>query len=137
MFKRPTVRFAVAALILAFMAETALAASCVNRFVSRTERPRQVVTLLTGMLTFQEAQELAGAIKAGQSPPLEWIQENGTTVARQFGDLKVVRPMPVGCEGKRSGVVIIVQFPTGVAPSKKMIVKLDGKTTVAFDQQAD
>jgi hypothetical protein len=137
MFKRPAVRFAVAAVFLAFIAETASAAVCVNRFVSRTERPRQVVTLLTGMLTFQEAQELARAIKAGQSPPLEWIQENGTTVARQFGDLKVVRPMPVGCEGKTSGVVIIVQFPTGVAPSKKMIVKLDGKTTVAFDQQAD
>jgi hypothetical protein len=137
MFKRPSVRFTLLAVCLAFVADSASAATCVNRFVSRTERPRQVVTLLTGMLTFQEAQELARAIKAGQSPPLEWLQENGTVVARQFGDLKVVRPMPVGCDGKTSGVVLIVQFPTGITPSKKMIVKLDGKTTVAFDQQAD
>ena len=123
-------------LALALVAGNAYAA-CMNRFVSRSERPHQVVTLLTGKLTFQEAQDLAKAISAHQSPPIEWVDESGKTVAKQFGELKVIRPMPVGCDGKSSGVVMIVSFPTSMMPSKKMNVKLNGDTTVAFDQQSD
>lgn len=115
----------------------AASAACINRFVTRTERPHQVVTLLTGNLTFQEAQDLAKAIQRKNAPPLEWVDEKGATVAKQFGELKVVRPMPVGCDGRKSGVVIIASFPTSMVPMRKMIVKLDGKTAVEFDQQAD
>lgn len=129
-------RLAVSALVCLFAANAATAA-CVNRFVSRTERPRQVVTLLTGKLTFQEAQALATAIQKKEAPPLEWIGEDGKAISRQFGELKVVRPMPVGCDGKTSGVVMIVTFATGATPSKKMLVKLNADTTVAFDQQAE
>ncbi len=131
------VRFGVVALILVFSAQLASAAVCVNRFVSRSEGPRQVVTLLTGKLTFQEAQQLAKTIQAKQSPPLEWVDDGGKLIAKQFGELKVVRPMPVGCDGKTSGVVMIVTFPTNVMPSKKMNVKLNAETTVAFEQQAE
>ena len=120
-----------------FAAVEHASAACINRFVSRTERPHQIVTLLTGKLTFQEAQALAAAIKAKEAPVLEWLDDGGKTIARQFGDLKVVRPMPVGCDGKSSGVVIIVDFPTNNNPVKKMIVKLNPETTVTFDQQAD
>lgn len=119
------------------LAANAASAACVNRFVNRTERPRQVVTLLTGKLTFQEAQALATSIQAKKSPPLEWVGEDGRSIAKQFGELKVVRPMPVGCDGKTSGVVMIAAFATSVVPSKKMLVKLDPETTVAFDQQAE
>jgi hypothetical protein len=112
-------------------------AACVNRFVSRTERPRQVVTLLTGKLTFQEAQALAAAINKKASPPVEWVGDDGKSISKQFGELKVVRPMPVGCDGKTSGVVMIVTFATSVIPAKKMLVKLNPETTVAFDQQAE
>lgn len=125
--------FAAACLLVA----NAASAACVNRFVNRTERPRQVVTLLTGKLTFQEAQALATSIQAKKSPPLEWVGEDGRSIAKQFGELKVVRPMPVGCDGKTSGVVMIAAFATSVVPSKKMLVKLDPETTVAFDQQAE
>ncbi len=114
----------------------AASAACLNRFVSRNERPHQVVTLLTGKLTFQEAQDLAKAITSKQSPPVEWMDEQGKTIARQFGELKVVRPMPVGCDGRKSGVVIIVMFPTSMVPSKKMSVKLKDEV-VPFEQQAD
>ena len=114
----------------------AASAACVNRFVVRTERPLQVVTLLTGKLTFQEAQELAVAIQKKQAPPLEWINEAGKSVAKQYGDLKVVRPMPVGCDGKTSGVVIVAQFGSSLPPAKKMLVKLDADTTVTFEEQA-
>ena len=136
MNNRLIARLAAFAVFVIFTAGSASAA-CINRFVSRTDRPQQVVTLLTGKLTFQEAQELSQAIKAKKSPPIEWVGETGTVVARQFGDVKVVRPMPVGCDDKASGVVIIVSFATSVVPSKKMIVKLDAGTTVIFDQQAD
>lgn len=129
-------RIAAFAVLVIFTAGSASAA-CINRFVSRTDRPQQVVTLLTGKLTFQEAQELAQAIKAKKSPPIEWVGETGTVVARQFGDVKIVRPMPVSCDDKTSGVVMIVSFATSVVPSKKMLVKLDPSTTVSFDQQAD
>jgi hypothetical protein len=128
-------RIPAAALAVLLFAQAGSSQTCVNRFVSRTERPLQVVTLLTGKLTFQEAQDLAKAIKAKQAPGLEWVDANGKLVARQFGDLKVVRPMPVGCDGKSSGVVMIASFAAGAAPMKKMHVKLDADTTVAFDQQ--
>ncbi|HEX8171536.1 MAG TPA: hypothetical protein VF824_13440 [Thermoanaerobaculia bacterium] len=133
---RSLVTVMLAAVLAAAVAAPRLsAATCVNRFVSRSERQLQIVTLLTGKLTFQEAQALAKAVAAKQSPPLEWVDEKGKTIARQFGDLQVVRPMPVGCDGKTSGVVMIASFGTGIIPSKKMHVKLDAQTTVAFEQQ--
>lgn len=123
-----------AALSFAFVADSASAA-CVNRYLARREGVQQVVTLLTGKLTFQEAQELAASIRARKSPPLEWVDESGKSVAVQFKDLKVVRPMPVGCDGKSSGVIMIVNFGSSYTPGKKMHVKLNANTTVAFDQQ--
>ena len=106
-----------------------------NRFVARTQRPHQIVTLLTGKLTYQEAQDLAKAIASKQSGPIEWLDESGKSVAKQYGELKVVRPMPVGCDGKTSGVVIVAQFGASLPPSKKMLVKLNADTTVTFEEQ--
>jgi len=132
-----TVRVSAAAILVLLLAHLAQAAVCVNRFVGRREGPRQVITLLTGKLTFQEAQQLAKAIQTKQSPPLEWVDDGGKPIAKQMGALSVVRPMPVGCDGKTSGVVMIVTFQTLSTPSKKMNVKLDANTTVAFDQQSE
>ena len=131
MFLRRVLSLAALALFAAPLAHGA----CVNKFVARTEGPRQVVTLLTGKLTFQEAQTLAVSIQRREAPPMEWVDEGGRSIAKQFGELKVVRPMPVGCDGKTSGVVVIATFPTGVKPSRKMSVKIDAQTTVAFEQQ--
>lgn len=130
------IRF-LASVAACLLTANAASAACVNRFVSRTERPRQVVTLLTGKLTFQEAQALAAEINKKSVPPIEWVDDGGKTIARQFGELKVVRPMPVGCDGKSSGVVMIVTFATSVLPNKKMLVKLNPELTVSFDQQAE
>jgi hypothetical protein len=128
MKKRLFLAFVVA---IALSVQSSSAAVCVNRFVSRAERQLQVVTLLTGKYTFQEAQAMAKSAK------LEWVDEAGKSIARQFGELKVVRPMPVGCDGKTSGVVLIASFGTSRPPSKKMIVKFDANTTVTFDEQAE
>ena len=130
------IRFSAAVAAFLLVANVASAA-CVNRFVSRTERPRQVVTLLTGKLTFQEAQALAAAINKKASPPVEWVGDDGKTISKQFGELKVVRPMPVGCDGKTSGVVMIATFMSMQPPSKKMLVKFDVASTVAFDEQSE
>jgi hypothetical protein len=132
----PKARFAVVSVLLLLVAQLASGASCVNRFVSRKEGPRQMVTLLTGKLTFQEAQALAKAITAKQSPPIEWVDDSGKPVAKQMGALNVIRPMPVGCDGKTSGVVMIVTFATMSSPAKKINIKLDANTTVAFEEQA-
>lgn len=115
---------------LAAVVSAQASAACVHRFVSRSERNTQVVTLLTGKYTFQEAQELAKTAK------LEWLDDKGKVRAAQYGPLKVVRPMPVACDGKDSGVVMIATFLSVSAPSKTMVVRFDPNTTVTFEEQA-
>lgn len=112
-------------------------AACMNRFVVRTEAPRQVLTILTGRFTFQEAQALSSSITKKTHPPLEWVDQKGRTIAKQFGDLKVVRPMPVGCDGRLSGVVMTMTILGASKPSKSMLIKLDETTTLKLDQQAN
>lgn len=125
---------AVTVLYLA-LARTATPADCMNKFLNRPEGSRQVVTLLTGKLTYQEAYALARSIKDGQAPPLEWIDDGGKSIAKQYGDLKIVRPMPVGCDGKKSGVIMVATFPSLQKPARKMNIKLDANTTVGFEEQ--
>ena len=112
-------------------------AACVNKFTQRVDGPRHIVTFLTGKLTFQSARALASAIRDGKAAPLEWVDSSGRSIARQFGDLKVVRPMPVGCDGNPSGVIMIAVFPAAQPPSRKMLVKIDANNVVAFDEQAE
>ena len=106
-----------------------------NKFLSRSEGARQVVTLLTGKLTFQEAQKLSAEINEKKAPPLEWVDVGGKTIAKQFGELKIVRPMPVGCDDKPSGVIMIATFATVQKPSRLMKVKLGSASAVDFEQQ--
>ena len=131
-------------LIIAIVLSTAFvlvprdgSAACVNKFLSRPEGNKQIVTLLTGKLTFDEAKTLSAAIGTGQAPPIEWVTDGGRTVARQFGAMKVVRPMPVGCDGKSSGSVVVVTFMMPTAPGKKLMLKLDPTTVVPFEEQAE
>jgi|SRR5205085_7495586 len=116
------------ALLLVFLA-TAADAACVNKFVARTEGgTKQVITFLTGKLTFQEATAIA------DTAIFEWVDDKGRPIGRQFGKIKVVRPMPVGCDGKASGVILIVTFGSSAPPTKKMHVKIDSSTIVEFEQ---
>jgi hypothetical protein len=115
------------ALIGLLTSPAASAAVCVNKFVSRSEGPRQIVTLLTGKVTFQEAQSLTRS-------SIEWVDEKGNRVADAV-DLRVVRPMPVGCDGKTSGVVMLVTFLSNRPPVKRMFVKLADAAPVEFDEQ--
>jgi len=112
-------------------------ATCVNKFVRRTEGAKQIVTLLTGKLTFQEAQALSQSIAAHRARPIEWIDDGGKAIARQLGELKVVRPMPVACDGKPSGSIIIVTFLSQIQPSKKMGIRFDSHMNVLFLEQSE
>ena len=125
----------LAVLVTLILSASSASPACLNRFTSRSEGSRQVVTLLTGKFTFQEAQALAAAIQQKRLPPLEWVADDGKSIGKQYGPLKVVRPMPVGCEGRRSGVVMIGTFITVQKPVNKMKLKFDDKTTVVFEQQ--
>jgi hypothetical protein len=122
-------------LLLIAAADVAVAAQCVNKFVARRDGKFQSVTLLTGALTFDEAKKLAAGIQNGKNPPIEWLDEKGKAIARQFGELKVVRPMPVGCDGRTSGVVVTANFLSVNPPVKLMSVKLTPSATVVFTEQ--
>jgi hypothetical protein len=130
------IRLSLAVCLLVLVAGRSDAA-CINKFTQRADGPRHVITLLTGKLTFQSAQALAAAIRDGKAAPLEWVDSSGKMIARQFGELKVIRPMPVSCDGNASGVVMIAVFPAVQPPTHRMFVKLDGNNVVAFDEQAD
>jgi hypothetical protein len=134
-------RTAITVVLLSFallLLPRAASAACMNKFVRRTEGAnRQVVTLLTGKLTFEEAKTLSQAIASHQAPLLEWVDDSGKLITKQFGELKVMRPMPVGCDGRASGVVVVVTFMSSNTPGKKMSIKLDANTTVAFEEQSE
>jgi hypothetical protein len=133
-------RLSVSTLVLSFvllLVPRSGSAACMNKFVRRTEGSNhQVVTLLTGKLTFDEAKALAAAISSKSAPPIDWVDDGGRLITRQFGELKVVRPMPVGCDGRASGVIVVVTFISPNTPAKKMMIKLDANTTIAFEEQA-
>ncbi len=130
------IRLAISAFTFLLAAHVASAA-CVNRFVNRNERVRQVVTLLTGKLTFQEAQTLAASILKKQATPLEWVSAEANRSPNSSASSKWFARCRSAATAKTSGVVLIVTFPTTVAPDKKMLVKLNAETTIPFDQQAE
>ncbi|MFN2240103.1 MAG: hypothetical protein ABR524_12000 [Thermoanaerobaculia bacterium] len=127
--------FFTALLLLLLLPAAAEAAVCVNKYVQHSAQNRLTLTLLTGQLTFDEAKQLAAAIGEGRKAPIEWQSEDGKVIARQFGELKVVRPMPTACEGKPSGVVVQAIFPTGNKPGEVLRMKLDEGLIVHFTAQ--
>ena len=111
-----------------------LHSACVNKYVYRKDGSKVAVTLLTGKLTFQEAKDLAKAIAEKKNEPVAWVDAGGKEIARQV-DLNVVRPMPVGCDGRPSGSVLVVTFLRNVPPSGAMAIKLTPELTVTFEEQ--
>ena len=134
-FGRRMTRYLAAAAAAVLLASTANAGPCLNKFIHRSDGPRQTITLLTGKLTFQEAQQLSADIASQKAAALAWVDDSGKAIARQYGELKVVRPMPVGCDDKPSGVIMIATFATVQKPSKTLNIKLAPDTTVQFEQQ--
>jgi len=126
-------RFSAATALCALLGASPVSAACVNKYTHRRDGSRLVFTLLTGKLTFPEARDLAKKIQEKKSPALEWVTEKGKPIASQNGDLKVIRPMPVGCDGKKSGVLMNVGFLSMSPPSREVNIKLDADRIVEFD----
>lgn len=119
-----------------FLTVPALAtAACVNKYVAQKSSNKLTFTLLTGMLDFEDAKNLAQAIASGDHAPLTWVTEDGKVIARQLGDLKVVRPMPVACADKTSGVVVQASFLSVRMPSKIVRIVFDPDKAIDFEAQ--
>ena len=108
-------------------------AACMNKFVTRTEANKKIVTLLTGSITFQEAQELAKNVQTKKAV-VEWQDDKGKVIS-SAAEFQAVRPMPVACGDKPSGAVINVTFLTFAVPAKSMTIKLGDVSTVTFVEQ--
>jgi hypothetical protein len=126
-------RLMATALVAALLPATAHAA-CMNKFVTRTEGNKKIVTLLTGSMTFQEAQELAKSVQTKKAA-VEWVDDKGKALAGA-AEFQAVRPMPVACGDKPSGAVVNVVFLTFATPSKSMDVKFGDGNVVKFEEQA-
>ena len=127
-------RILCAVLLVAVVTPRAHAA-CMNKFVLRADGNKKQVTLLTGMMTFPEAQELAQKISQKQQAPIDWVDKGGKSLATA-AEFAVVRPMPVSCGDKASGVVVNATFVTYATPSKTMHVKFTDDLTVEFEEQS-
>ena len=127
-------RFLIAAAAL-LITSSAFGAGCVNRYIAQKDGSKVVITVLTGKLTYAEAYGLAQAVNAKTVAPPEWVEEKGKMIAKVLGDLKVIRPMPIACDEKTSGVVMSMTFLATRAPSGKMFLKIDDKTTIALEEQ--
>lgn len=123
-----------AVFILATLFATPGHATCVNKYVARTEGNKKILTLLTGRITFAEAKDLAKAIVSKTAPPVEWVDEGGNAIATSV-QVQAVRPMPVACDDKPSGSVINVTFLTFTNPSGGLTIKFSEELLVYFDQQ--
>ena len=122
-------------LFVSLLASASAEAACVNKFLARADGSRQVITFLTGKLTFDEAQKLASAISRREANGVEWVDDRGRSLGKQVGELKVVRPMPVGCDGKTSGVVFVATFMFR-RPMGRMTLRI-GDADVVFEEQAN
>jgi hypothetical protein len=107
-----------------------------NKYIVAKEGLRYTVTILTGKLSYQEAYELAQAVNKQAVPPPEWVDEKGKTIAKHVGEMKIVRPMPVSCDGKPMGVVLTTGFISTRPPTGKIFIKFDEKNTVPLEEQS-
>lgn len=120
----------------AILASTASAhAACVNKYVHRKDsQGRTALTVITGTLTFAEAQKLVSDV-AAKKAEIVWTDREGKPIVTALPGAAAVRPMPVACEGKTSGSVLTVSFLRPTPPRGTIYLKLGSGNTVAFEEQ--
>lgn len=111
-------------------------AACLNRFVVQSQNNKRILTLLTGELTFPEAKELARAVQAKEVGAIEWIDASDKVIVAG-SRFSAVRPMPVSCGDRSSGVVATLELLTFSTPSKTMRLKLPDGRKVTFVEQSN
>jgi hypothetical protein len=123
--------------VLLFVTAVADAASaaCVNKYIAQRDGSRYILTVLTGKLSYPEAYSLAVKVNNHTVPPPAWVDEKGKTIAKHIGEFKIIRPMPVACDERTSGVVLSTNFLSTRAPAGRIYIKFDDTTTIALEQQ--
>jgi hypothetical protein len=122
--------------IVVIGASRAASAACMNKYIAQKEEgSKYLVTILTGKLSYPEAYDIARAVNDRTAAPPEWVDDRGKTILKHFGEMKVIRPMPVACDGKSSGVVLTLNFLAPRPPSGRIHMKFDEKTVIELDQQ--
>lgn len=110
-------------------------AACVNKYVHRKDGKMKIaLTVVTGTLTFAEAQQLAADVAANKAE-INWTDKNGKTILGALPGASAVRPMPVACGDKSSGSVLSVSFLRPTPPSGTIYLKLGSSEPVAFEEQ--
>ncbi len=123
-------RVALATVLVSIALAHPAAAACVNLFhVNAGAAPSQRITLLSGKITYEEAQGLSG-----KRASVTWVDEKGTPIV-DAAEVRVMRPMPVSCDGKTSGVVMEAKFITIRRPAKTMLVRLGDGAPVEFAER--
>ena len=110
-------------------------ASTMIKYIAQKDGARYILTVLTGKLSYPEAFALASAVNNRTAPPPLWVDEKGKTISKHIGELKIIRPMPVACDDKTSGVVMTMNFLVARPPSGRIYIKFSDTTTVPLQEQ--
>lgn len=117
------------------LSAAAAEAACVNKYVYRKDsRGRIALTLVTGKLTFAEAQKLVADIEAKKAE-IVWTDSQGKAIVSALPGAAAQRPMPVGCDGRTSGSAIAVSFLRPSVPSGNIYLKFGDGDVVEFEEQ--
>jgi hypothetical protein len=132
--RRKTLLCAATLLLATLLTASDAHAACLNKFVVQSQNNKRIVTLLTGEITFVEAKELSRALKAKEAGVIEWLDPRDQVIVAASG-FDVVRPMPVACGDRKSGVVATIELVTFATPSKTMRLRFPDGRTVTFTEQ--
>jgi len=120
---------------LVILAAHGATAACMNKYTSQRDGSKSTLTILTGRISYTEAYQLAQAMSKHMASPPEWVDEKGRTIMK-LADLKVIRPMPVSCDDKPTGVVLSTAFLSPREVTGTIYIKFDEKNTIALEQQS-
>ena len=126
------IRIVFAALVM--LAAHGATAACMNKYVAQRDGSKSTLTILTGRISYTEARVLAQAMNGHGAAAPELVDENGRTIMK-LADLKVIRPMPVSCDEKPSGVVLSTAILSPRQVSGTIYIKFDERNTIALEQQ--
>lgn len=125
----------IAVISAALLSASAAHAACVNKYVHRKDgQGRMALTVITGTLTFAEAQKLVADV-AAKKTEIAWTDKDGKPIVTALPGASAVRPMPVACDGKPSGSVLSVSFLRPSAPNGTIYLKFGSGEVVAFQEQ--
>ena len=119
----------------AMLTASAVEAACVNRYIHRKDsRGRIALTVVTGKLTFTEAQKLAADVDANKAT-ITWTDRDGKPIVTALPGVQAQRPMPVGCDGRASGAAMAINFLRPTPPAGNIYLRFGDGEVVELEEQ--